>query len=148
MRRALASRRGNKRTSVLLLRAAPSGGTSSEFSCRGQRPARSRSRWPPCATVLAVLAALRRAAPTASYLVVLTRWTPREVGDSVLARAMQPEIKPVNRWDLVQDAFGASRLDPALTRGANRWVAEALLDAQPAGGWRRLAGRCSAGRLR
>ena len=64
----------------------------------------------------------------------------REVGDSVLARAIQPEIKPVNRWDLVQDAFGASRLDPALTRGANRWVAEALLDAQPAGGWRRLSG--------
>ena len=58
----------------------------------------------------------------------------------MLARAMQPEIKPINRWDLVQDAFGARRLDPALTRSENRWMAEALLDAQPAGGWRRLAG--------
>ena len=58
----------------------------------------------------------------------------------MLARAMQPEIKPINRWDLVQDAFGARRLDPALTRSENRWIAEALLDAQPAGGWRRLTG--------
>ena len=31
-------------------------------------------------------------------------------------------------------------LDPALTKKDNRWVAEALLDAQPAGGWRRLPG--------
>ena len=46
---------------------------------------------------------------------------------------MQPEIKPINRWDLVADAFGARRLDPALTRSDSRWVAEALLDAQPAG---------------
>ena len=64
----------------------------------------------------------------------------REVGDSVLARAMQPAIKPINRWDLVQDAFGATSCDPALTKRGNRWVAEALLDAQPAGGWRRLTG--------
>ena len=41
---------------------------------------------------------------------------------------MQPEIKPINRWDLVADAFGARGLDPALTRSDRRWVAEALLD--------------------
>ena len=35
------------------------------------------------------------------YLVVLTPCETHEVGDRVLARAMRPEIKPINRWDLV-----------------------------------------------
>ena len=92
-----------------------------------------------CATVLAVLDALadRR---DGQYLVVLTPCDTRDVGDSVLALALYPEIKPVDRWDLVKDAFGAVSLDPALQKKDNRWVAEALLDAQPAGGWRRLPG--------
>ena len=95
----------------------------------------------PCATVLAVLDALAADRPDGQYLVILTPCETREVGDSVLALAMQPEIKPVDRWDLVKDAFGALSLDPALTKKKdNGWIAEALLDAQPAGGWRRLSG--------
>ncbi len=63
------------------------------------------------------------------------------MGESVLALALYPEIKPVDRWDLVKDAFGAVTLDQALTKKKdNNWIAEALLDAQPAGGWRRLSG--------
>src|SRR5262249_45161691 len=94
----------------------------------------------PCPTVLAVLDAIGAAREDGRYLIVLTPCDSRDVGDSVLARAMQPEIKPINRWDLVADAFGARDLDPALTRSDRRWVAEALLDVQPPGGWRRLAG--------
>jgi hypothetical protein len=139
LRRALRSRHSNKRNSVLLLRAAPEWRGKREFSA-----AIDDSQVPvavaPCPTVLAVLDAMAAAREGGRYLVVLTPCDSREVGDSVLARAMQPEIKPINRWDLVQDAFGARSLDPALTRSDRRWVAEALLDAQPPGGWRRLAG--------
>ena len=63
-----------------------------------------------------------------------------ELGESVLAQAIEPGILPVNRWDLIREAFGTKRLEPSLTRSANSWLAEALLDAQPAGGWRKLTG--------
>ena len=137
--RALRSRHSNKRNSVLLLRAAPEWRGDREFSVTvedGQVPVTVA----PCATVLAVLDAMGAAREDGRYLVVLTPCDSRDVGDSVLSRAMQPEIKPINRWDLVADAFGARGLDPALTKSDRRWVAEALLDAQPPGGWRRLAG--------
>ncbi|MGO8961350.1 MAG: BREX-2 system phosphatase PglZ [Streptosporangiaceae bacterium] len=137
--RALRSRHSNKRNSVLLLRAAPEWRGDREFSVTiggDQVPVAVA----PCPTVLAVLDAMGAAREDGRYLVILTPCDSRDVGDSVLARAMQPEIKPINRWDLVADAFGARGLDPALTRSDRRWVAEALLDAQPPGGWRRLAG--------
>jgi len=91
-----------------------------------------------CPTVLSVLEALSADRDEDIYLVVLTPCA--ELGESVLARAIEPGILPVNRWDLVRDAFGARRLEPSLTRSANSWLAEALLDAQPAGGWRKLVG--------
>ena len=79
-------------------------------------------------------------APAATYLVVLTSCDGRELGNSVLASALGGEVRPVHRWDLVADAFGARKLDPRLTGRPYRWLAEALLDAQPSGGWRRTTG--------
>ena len=101
LRRALASRRSNPRNTVLLLRAAPEWRGEPEFSFedKGRQVPVTVA---PCATVLAVLDALAADRPDGQYLVVLTPCETREVGDSVLARAMQPEIKPVDRWDLVQ----------------------------------------------
>jgi PglZ domain len=139
LRRALNSSRSVPGNSVLLLRAAPEWRGDATFTMEvdaGQVTVTVAK----CPTVLAVLDAIGTSRDDGGYLVVLTPCETRDVGESVLARAMQPEIKPINRWDLVQDAFGARRLDPALTRSENRWLAEALLDAQPAGGWRRLAG--------
>ena len=139
LRRALKSSRTVPGNSVLLLRAAPEWRGDATFTLEvdaGQVTVTVAK----CQTVLAVLDAIGTSRDDSDYLVVLTPCETREVGESVLARAMQPEIKPINRWDLVQDAFGARRLDPTLTRSENRWMAEALLDAQPAGGWRRLAG--------
>jgi PglZ domain len=137
--RALASRRANQGNSVLLLRAAPIWRGDREFSFEDKGREVS-VRIAECGTVLAVLDALATDRPDGQYLVVLTPCDTRDVGDSVLAAAMQPEIKPVDRWDLVKEAFGALYLDPALTKRDSRWIAEALLDAQPAGGWRRLSG--------
>jgi hypothetical protein len=73
-----------------------------------------------------------------SYLVVLTPC--QELGESVLAQAIEPGILPVNRWDLIREAFGTKKLEPSLSRNSNSWLAEALLDAQPVGGWRKLTG--------
>lgn len=139
LRRALASRRGNPKNSVLLLRAAPQWHGEQEFTV-DDKGRQSLVTVAPCATVLAVLDALAADRPDGHYLVILTPCETREVGDSVLARAMQPEVKPVDRWELVKDTFGALSLDPALRKKNDRWVAEALLDAQPTGGWRRLSG--------
>ena len=72
---------------------------------------------------------------TASYLVVLTPCDSREVGESVLARALQPEIKPINRWDLVAGRVRA----PAPGPGPYQ-------ERQPLGG-RGAAGRAARRRL-
>jgi hypothetical protein len=138
--RALARQPGNKRNRVVLLRAAAQWrDEATEFSLdvEGRQVLVTVAA---CPTVLAVLDAMSAPRPDDGYLVVLTPVDEHEVGDTVLSRAIQPVIKPIDRWDLVQDAFGATRLDPLLTRSPNNWVAEALLDAQPAGGWRRLTG--------
>jgi hypothetical protein len=139
LKRALRSGRRNPRNTVLLLRAAPQWRGDTEFSVEvGGSPISVAVA--ACPTVLSVLDALSAGRDDGRYLVVLTPCGTREVGESVLARAVEPEIRPINRWDLVQDAFGTSRLDSMLTRSSRRWLAEALLDAQPAGGWRRLTG--------
>lgn len=140
LRRALRSRHRNPGSSVLLLRAAPEWRDDTDFGADLGDGTQVPVTVAPCPTVLTVLAALAADREPGRYLVVLTPRETGEMGESVLARAMQPEIKPVNRWDLVQDAFGARRLDPVLTTKGNRWIAEGLLDAQPAGGWRRLTG--------
>ena len=139
LRRALGSRRSNLRNKVLLLRAAPQWRGEAEFSVEvngTQIPVTVAA----CPTVLAVLDALAAVQTYGRYVVVLTPCDTHDVGDSVLARALQPEIKPINRWDLVQEAFGANQLDPVLAKSGSAWVAEALLDAQPGDGWRRLSG--------
>jgi hypothetical protein len=132
-------RRPDSANSLLLLRAAPQwrGDTEFSFEDGGQQV---RVAVAPCPTVLAVLDALSVDRDQGRYLVVLTPCETHEVGESVIARAIEPEIRLVNRWDLVKAAFGARQLDPRLSRSDQRWLAEALLDAQPAGGWRRLTG--------
>ena len=117
LRRALASRRSNQRElACSSCGPRPSGADDAEFSVEvdGRQVAVTVAA---CPTVLAVLDAIAPSGPDGQLPGrAHARATTREVGDSVLARAMQPEIKPVDRWDLVQDAFGALRLDPALTR--------------------------------
>jgi hypothetical protein len=140
---------GNER--VLLLRAAPEWHGPEKFTFdAGDGPATVTVRG--CATVLAVLDALTScghsepADPLTDgdarpYLIVLTPCGDDDLGRSVLAQALGNEVHPINRWDLVADAFGARRLDPRLSGKDYRWLAESLLDAQPGTtGWRRLSG--------
>jgi len=136
---------------LLLLRAAPEWRGPEKLTVdSGDGPAVATVRG--CATVLAVLDALTSSdlpsPPTASagearpsYLIVLTPCEDDELGRSVLAQALGNEVHSINRWDLVAEAFGARKLDPRLNGKGYRWLAEALLDAQPGTtGWRRLSG--------
>ncbi len=85
-----------------------------------------------CPTVLAVLEAIS-GAPEPGFLVLLTPVD--ELGESVLARLVDHEIRPVNRFDLVRESFGAKRADIRLSSQDWSWLGDALLDAQPPGGW-------------
>lgn len=92
----------------------------------------------PCSSLLGVLDAV--SAKTADYLVVLSPFERRDLGDSLLAHAVGHDIIAVNRWDLVRHAFGAKRLDARLTAPHNAWLSDALLEAQPDGGWPKIKG--------
>ncbi|GAA4240591.1 BREX-2 system phosphatase PglZ [Actinomadura meridiana] len=131
------------RERVLLLRAAPEWRhLSREVAVAVDGDEKVTAFVRPCRTVLSVLEALDeppdepRDAQT--YLVVLTPCEGEELGDSVLARALGNEVRTINRWDLVADAFGARRLDPRLSGREYRWVAEALISAQPGSGWKQV----------
>ena len=92
-----------------------------------------------CQTVLAVLDALA-SLPEDGYLVILTPCDDDELGDSVLAQVIANQVHTISRWDLVLDAFGARRRGPGLSGREQPWLAGALLDAQPPGGWGKVSG--------
>ncbi|MFG1999070.1 BREX-2 system phosphatase PglZ [Spirillospora sp. NPDC048911] len=124
---------------VLLLRAAPNWRGPREIAVRpGKDDKDVTAVVRACPTVLSVLDALDEPQDLDTFLVVLTPWEGRELGDSVLAQALGNEVRSINRWDLVAEAFGTRRLDPRLSTKEFRWMAEALLDAQPAAGWKRV----------
>lgn len=121
---------------ALLLRAAAEWRGPTEV-----RAGQAVARVAPCPTVLSVLDAISAPREPGTYLVVLTPCDDDELGLSVLSCAVENAVRPINRWDLVAEDFGARLLDPRLSKSEWRWLAESLLDAKPReGGWRRLAG--------
>lgn len=147
LRRALRSRNRNPDSSVLLLRAAPEWREERVFTADLPDPEAPNQGTVPvpvtvreCATVLAVIDALADERDDGHFLAILTPCESSQLGESLLARAMRPEVMPVNRWDLVLDAFGARDLDDRLLTPRSQWLAESLLNAQPPGGWPRLSG--------
>lgn len=93
----------------------------------------ARVRVVPCPTPLAARAALRERA-SGEKLVLLTDQPEDKLGDSVLAHLSRQTVRSIDRWDLVSQVFGATRLDPALVQ-TGRWVADALIDHAPLEGW-------------
>lgn len=114
---------------VILLRAAPAWPGAEWVTVGG-----TRALVVPAPTVLTLLDAMSRPRKPGEYLVILTPC--EDLGDSVLARVVGREVRPINRWDLVAEGFGVKRLDPRLYDKDKGWLAEALLDAEPTGGWR------------
>lgn len=68
------------------------------------------------------------------YLVLLTDRNETDLGDAVLVRAERQRIDNIDEWDAIASMFRAQRLDPALP-AYRAWVASALLDHVPPGGW-------------
>lgn len=127
------ARRHSPDGGTLFLRAAPEWRGPGTFDVDG-----ATVQIAPCTTLLGVLDAV--SGKSADYLVVLSPFERRDLGDSLLSRAVGHDIIAVNRWDLVRHAFGAKRLDARLAAPENAWLSDALLEAQPPGGWPKIKG--------
>jgi hypothetical protein len=66
-------------------------------------------------------------------LVVLTPLSDQALGADVLARLSRGKVFSVEAWDMLRHAFQAREIDSRLSRWP--WVAEALLENLPAGGY-------------
>src|SRR5690606_1914015 len=127
------ARRHSPEGGTLFLRAAPEWRGPGTFDVDG-----ATVQIAPCTTLLGVLDAV--SGKSADYLVVLSPFERRDLGDSLLSRAVGHDIIAVNRWDLVRHAVGAKRLDARLAAPENAWLSDALLEAQPPGGWPKIKG--------
>ena len=127
--------RRNYHGGVLGIRARPEWTGAREFS-HGDVAVRVM----PCESVLAVWEAIS-GRDRKEWLVVLTDRDDRDLGASIRAHLVGHRLRTPDPWQSVQDAFGASGLDSALTSSeGSRQIADGLLAAAPAGGWRPALG--------
>lgn len=68
-------------------------------------------------------------------LVVTTGVDDAQLGWDLRAYAVERGTTTVDRVDVVKQRFGATDIDPRIRR--HSWLVDALLDAEPANGWRR-----------
>jgi hypothetical protein len=61
-------------------------------------------------------------------LVILSRFDQGQLGKDVLARLWRNEPQRISPWRTLQQLLRVRAIDPRLTRGDGRWMAEALLD--------------------
>ena len=91
-----------------------------------------RLNW--CESSLAARQALTDAdQPDADGVILLTRLGETELGSDVIARLSRARIFQVERWDMVRQVFQAREIDSRLAR--QTWMAHALLDYLPPGGY-------------
>lgn len=94
-------------------------------------------RW--CASPLAARQALVEAEDvTLGGIVLVTRLGDAELGSDVMARLARGRVFQVERWDMVRQVFQANEIDSRLAR--RTWMAQALLEHLPAGGYLPVAG--------
>lgn len=86
-----------------------------------------------CPTPLAARAALRDRAD-GERIVLLTELSDDELGEGLLAHLSEQHVRKVDMWDVATQMFTVFDVDPTLV-AKGRWVAEALIDHKPAGGW-------------
>jgi len=86
----------------------------------------------PAVSQLAALDALANRGD--DYLVLLTDREDADLGDAVLVQAYGNQVQRVDEWGAIPGLYNARTLDPALS-AAGPWVAPALLEHQPPGGW-------------
>jgi hypothetical protein len=93
-----------------------------------------------CRSVLAVREELARERAEEVSVVMLTDRDDRDLGSDVLARVAKARIIARDPWDSVKRLFNAGRLDPTLV--GQDWLADALLDRAPTGGYPAAATGC------
>ncbi|MEU9969488.1 BREX-2 system phosphatase PglZ [Streptomyces malaysiensis] len=123
---------------VVLLRSAPMWEEQPILSWNGGRRARVATAPSVLAVYQEALSHLNAPGPGSvedpSLLVLLTDREDAELDPGILVRAYRYAIQHVDNWDLIRETFTASGIDPRLSD--ETWgVAEALLEAAPAGGW-------------
>ncbi len=90
-----------------------------------------------CPSELAVREELSRERPDGRTLVLLS---PAEIqGADVLARIAKRRVLRLHAWEAVQTLFGVRQIDPVIL--SERWMAEALVEAAPPGGYEKTAAR-------
>lgn len=81
----------------------------------------------------------RAAAPDGdSILVVVTDVPDAAIGWDLRGHAVRGRVLNADRVEIVRQRFGATRLDPRIR--TERWLVDALLDAEPRDGWPQTGG--------
>ena len=88
-----------------------------------------------CPSELAVREELARSRPDGGTAVLLCPVDVR--GADVLARIAKRRVLRLHAWDAVPHLFGVRQIDPLLLK--EKWMAEALVEAAPVGGYERSA---------
>ncbi|MBO0655480.1 BREX-2 system phosphatase PglZ [Streptomyces triculaminicus] len=128
---------GGKRRAVLLRSAPQWDGPAGPVWGDGQTAAVAAAPSPLAVHEL-IIGHLTDGAAGPDVLVVLTDREQNELDPAILARAHKQRIEAVDSWDVVREVFGAQQVDSRLKE--DNWAAEALLDANPPGGWPPIAG--------
>jgi hypothetical protein len=85
-------------------------------------------------SVLEIRERLEGLAEGSAPLVLLTPVEEAELGADVVGRLARRQLFSIDPWQLVKDRFRARFIDPRLVQ-QHPWVARALLEAEPAGGY-------------
>ncbi len=104
-----------------------------ELTVRGRR---CRLHW--CPSALAVREVLSETPGDGETVVVLTDRSEDELGLDVTARLARRRLVEINVWDTLKQRFGATRIDPRLSR-RHGWLAEGLLESLPPGGYSQVS---------
>lgn len=90
-----------------------------------------------CPSELAVREELARPRPEGRTVVLLAEADVH--GADVLARVAKRRVLRLHAWDAVQNLFGVQEIDPLIL--GEKWMAEALVEAAPLGGYEKTAAR-------
>lgn len=92
-----------------------------------------------CATPLAFREQLVKGKDAEEITVLLTPLDNATLGQDVLARIWRQQLIAIQSWRIVRDLFGVDEIDGRLVNHA--WMADALLNSQPRGGYPPIPGR-------
>ncbi|MCE9553884.1 MAG: BREX-2 system phosphatase PglZ [Planctomycetes bacterium] len=88
-----------------------------------------------CDSPLAMRLALREPAEPDATRVLITSLDNDQLSDDIRLRLSKRKLFPIDSWQIVRSLFQARTVDPRLSRPSWSWIADALLELFPAGGY-------------